>query len=108
MKQSKTAFCDGGQISDNPYADVCGDNTVNQQRFCGLANNADAGNCPATIVSACDVETGNPFGALCSDNDDHRKTRAEACLAGDKDNDNAAECSVAVVTCNSAPFGAGV
>ena len=46
---AKTAFCDGGQISDNPYADVCGDNTVNQQRFCGLANNADAPNCPATI-----------------------------------------------------------
>ncbi len=103
----KAGICDGDEISDNPYASICDeDNVANQRTFCGLSGGdpQERRMCSGTIMTACDVTDGNPFHVLCTNNDGHRATRAEACRKGDKDVTKADECPTEVVECNKTPF----
>ncbi|MCA8834403.1 MAG: hypothetical protein K8953_04885, partial [Proteobacteria bacterium] len=56
-----TGFCDGADAGDNPYATVCGDNTLAQQSFCTSYSGASTANmnlCSSSLATVC---PGTPF-----------------------------------------------
>ncbi len=77
----KDGICDGEQVTDKPYAKICGPsdtNLANQKTFCGLNDNGNSGaeGCSTTISNTCDVMDGDPFDTLCGKTyHDDRATR---------------------------------
>ena len=64
----KGAICDGNDVGDSPYADVCGADDTNlagQTAFCRLSHLTPVLQCGGTISTVCDVTDGNPFDTLC-------------------------------------------